>query len=223
MQLFLTLLFTILLIGCKNKKSISIISEEHNPENIIDTMPTKNIILDTTSAEVYYDSLLNSPKDTSTLELKRKKLYNLFIVENKLSTPEFDTLIDLNYDGNMDYLIGYYGQSGTGIKNRVEAYIYNNKTKSYLIDEQLSSLMNPTFYISKKKITSFYLAHGGGDGIQLEWINNKWISTMEFSVDNEGENTKWNIYYPRNNKRKIITKPYQFVPTKDIFETNIHN
>ena len=189
--------------------------------SMTDTLPANNEFLDTSSAEEYYDSLKNTPRDTSTLELKRQKIYNRFIVDNKLSTPQYDTLIDLNYDGSQDYIIGYYGQSGTGIKNKVEVYLLNETSGIYILDDQLSGLINPTFYISRKKITSFYLAHGGGGGDQLEWIGNKWVSSMEFYVKNKSENSKWEIYYPLSKRKKVLSIPYQFIPPKDILETNI--
>ena len=210
-----------LLTSCKNQNNDPILRKKNNSEVIIDTMPAKKSFLDTTSADFYYDSLFNSPKDTSTLESKRQRLYNRFIVENKLSSPEYDTLIDLTYDGYKDYIIGYYGQSGSGIKNRVEVYIYSKRSGNYLLDEQISNLMNPTFYISRKRITGFYLAHGGGDGIQLEWKGSKWITTMEFSVDNKGEKSIWQIYYPLKRQRKAIIRAYQFIPPLEILETDI--
>ena len=144
-----------------------------------------------------------------------------FEIANKITIPEDDTLLDLNYDGHPDYVIGYYGQSGTGIKNRVEVFIYNPGSGNYIYDEELSSMPNPTFYMKQRKITWFYIGNGGGNGGRLQWINGRWISTKEFEVDFERDSTKWKIFYPLSKKSKTILKPYQFIPPEDILETAI--
>ena len=97
-----------------------------------------------------YDSLARAYVDTSTLQGKRSWLMNQFLIENGLSSPDYDTLFDLTYDGFQDYVIGYYGKSGTGIKNRVKVYLFKPKEECYILDEQLSDLPNPTFYIKQK-------------------------------------------------------------------------
>src|SRR5262249_19643356 len=61
-----------------------------------------------------YDSLMNAFVDTATLKGKRQFIMNRFLEDNKPSPPDFDTLFDLTYDGFKDYVIGYYGQAGTG-------------------------------------------------------------------------------------------------------------
>jgi len=168
-----------------------------------------------------YDSLAKAHVDTSTLQGKRSWLMNQFLLENGLVSPDYDTLIDLTYDGQKDYIIGYYGKSGTGIKNRVNVYLFHPKRHSYILDEQLSNLPNPTFYIKQKKITGFYIGNGGGGGTKLEWINNKWTLTKEFHVDKDGDTTKWKIFYPLKKKKEVIVRPFQMIPPKEILETDI--
>lgn len=168
-----------------------------------------------------YDSLARTPVDTSTLQGKRSWLMNQFLLENGLVSPDYDTLFDLTYDGLDDYIIGYYGKSGTGIKNRVNVYLYNRKKHCYILDEQLSDLPNPTFYIKQKKITGFYIGNGGGGGGRLEWNNGKWTTTKEFDVDNEGDTSKWKISYPLKKKMETKIRPFQMVPPVEILETNI--
>ena len=104
---------------------------------------------------------------------------------------------------------------------QVKVYFYNVKTKFYILNEQLSDLPNPTFYIKEKKITGFYIGNGGGGGGRLQWINNKWTTTKEFEVHNEGDTTKWKISYPMKKKKEIKIKPFQMIPPDDILETNI--
>ena len=146
---------------------------------------------------------------------------NQFLLENGLVSPDYDTLIDLTYDGHKDYIIGYYGKSGTGIKNRVNIYLFNPKRHSYILDEQLSNLSNPTFYIKQKKITGFYIGNGGGGGSKFEWINNIWTLTKEFDVDKDGDTTKWKISYPLKKKKNTIVRPFQMIPPEEILETDI--
>lgn len=187
----------------------------------IDTTLSQNSSNGNSSFSDTYDSLARAYVDTSTLQGKRSWLMNQFLIENGLSSPDYDTLFDLTYDGFQDYVIGYYGKSGTGIKNRVKVYFFNQKKQSYFLDEQLSELPNPTFYIKQKKITGFYIGNGGGGGGRLEWINNKWTTTKEFDVDKEGDSTKWNISYPLKKKEKVIVRPFQMIPPEEILETDI--
>ena len=56
-----------------------------------------------------YDSLANAKIDTATLKGKREFIMNHFLIDNRTSSPDCDTLIDLNFDGQKDYVIHYYG------------------------------------------------------------------------------------------------------------------
>ena len=167
-----------------------------------------------------YDSLSSEIIDTTTLEGKRHSILNLFIAENGLVSPS-DTLFDLNYDGYRDYVLRYYGKSGTGVKNRVKVYLFESRDGFYYLDSVLSGLPNPTFYISKRKITAFYIGNGGGSGVRLEWINKKWTATKEFTVDSEGDSTQWLVNYPLKKFKKVVEQPFQMIPPASILETNI--
>ena len=186
----------------------------------IDTMPSQSNG-ESLSYSDTFDSLARAYVDTSTLQGKRSSIMNQFLLENGLVSPEYDTLFDLTYDGHKDFVVGYYGKSGTGIKNRVHIYLFNQKRHCYILDEQLSALPNPTFYIKQKKITAFYIGNGGGGGGRLEWINNHWTTTKEFEVDKDGDSTKWNISYPLKKKKEIIVRPFQMIPPEEILETGI--
>lgn len=168
-----------------------------------------------------YDSLARAPVDTSTLQGKRIWIMNQFLLENGLVSPDYDTLFDLTYDGFNDYVIGYYGKSGTGIKNRINVYLFSPKRHGYILDELLSDLPNPTFYIKQKQITGFYIGNGGGGGQRLEWIKNKWTITKEFDVDKDGDTTKWKINYSLKKKKEVIVRPFQMIPPEEILETDI--
>jgi hypothetical protein len=163
----------------------------------------------------------NSHINEKTLIIKSHKLLKEFNEESKITTSDYDTLIDLNYDNIKDFIIGYYGQSGTGIKNKVRVYLFDTNKNDYVLNEQLSGLSNPTFYIKQKKITEFYIGNGGGNGSKLEWIDKKWIVTKVFDVDYNKINTIWKITYPLEMKTENITRPFQMIPPKEILETKI--
>jgi hypothetical protein len=167
-----------------------------------------------------YDSLANAKIDTTTLKGKREFIMNHFLIDNRPSSPDGDTLFDLNFDGQKDYVIRYYGQAGNGIKNRIQVFLCNKKSDGYIFNEQLSALPNPTFYIKQKKITSFYIA-GHGSGRRLEWINGKWTETKIFDVDSQENEGIWQIEYPLTKKKEEIRHPFQMIPPKEILETNI--
>lgn len=91
-----------------------------------------------------------------------------------------DTLIDLNKDGYIDILVEYYGASGTGLKNRIQVYLYHPSVKKFKECNQLSNLANPTFYFSKKTVAGYYVANGGGYAAKLRWRNYFQLDTMEY-------------------------------------------
>jgi hypothetical protein len=172
----------------------------------------------------YFDSLRHLVFDTSTLSGKQHTLLINFSLEHgSLTQPDNDSAFDLNFDGYDDYVIYYYGSAGTGIKNGIEAYIYNPRIDTYVKSEQITSIRNPSFYIGEKKITGFYLANGGGGGEQLEWNGNQWVCTKEFSVSNLDENSEWEIIYPLKADTTHVHLPYQMIPPPEIMECDFEN
>lgn len=160
--------------------------------------------------------------DTSTLKGKRENIMRNFLINKSPSNPDFDTLIDLNYDNHLDYVIAYYGLSGTGFKKRIEVYLYKKENNRYEYNDLLSNINNPTFYIKEKKITGFYIGNGGGNGIKLEWIDNWWKITKIFTVENKGKkHAIWKIEYPLKHQKDSIILPFQMIPPQVILETDI--
>jgi hypothetical protein len=168
-----------------------------------------------------FDSIpLNYLPDNINLRKKREEILTAF--SKNVYTPGalYDTLVDLNYDQHRDFIIGYYGLSGTGLKHRVRIYLYSKSRNDYILNNRLSELVNPSFFIRDKKITAFYLGHGGGQGQKLEWLNGKWTLTKEFTVDNDGDGTVWKVFYPADKKEEKISLPFQMIPPPQILETN---
>lgn len=174
------------------------------------------------SYDGFCDSSIIAEIDTSNLEGKRTKLLREFNCNYGAAGATSDSLFDLNYDGLKDYVIFYYGQAGTGLKNRMQVYFFNDSTKCYYLNEQLSYLPNPTFYLKSKKITGFYIGNGGGGGARLEWINDQWLETKEFRVDNNNDSTVWVIDFPLKNKTVKIFRQYQYLPPQDILENKYY-
>ena len=202
-QIFI-LLAICLLIGCNPPNS----SVKSIAKTINDSLNPGSVEL-----KMYRDSLLKLIIDTSTLKGKRENIMRNFLIDNSPSNPDLDTLIDLNYDKHLDYVIGYYGLSGTGLKNRIKVYLFNNDSNKYSYNELLSDIPNPTFYLKQKKITGFYIGNGGGDGTKLEWIDNCWKITKTFTVEFNGEKSAiWKIEYPLKHKKDSIILLYLDIP-----------
>ena len=128
----------------------------------------------------------------SSSQVKQKARELLMGLKDKGEYPlgGSDTLIDLNNDHYMDVLIEYYGASGTGLKNRVQVFLYNPSRNKFKECEQLSGLANPIFYFNKGIVTVYYVANGGGDATKLKWNLLK-LDTLEYIsivVDNSVKN-----------------------------------
>lgn len=211
MNLYRLILF-LLLCSCSDQKQEL---ENKNSEDIQETTQTNQPLPE--SEFSHYDSLKTALVDTTTLAGKREFILNQFLISNEPHGPDFDTLFDLNYDQFEDYVIGFTYPSGTGIKNGIEVYLYNKTGNSYLHDSLLSDLANPSFYLDDKMITGFYLGHGGGHGVQLERIKNKWVATKRFSVSyDENKQSIWYITLPLTGKKTEILHQYEDVPPEEI-------
>jgi hypothetical protein len=118
--------------------------------------------------------------DSLTARKARKFLAGFWEENMYISLQQSDTLIDLNGDGYADILIEYYGLSGTGIKNRIEAHLYDKKTGKFVYHEQLSSIINPTFYFFDREVTGYYVSISTGNAERLQWTDdNLTLDTLE--------------------------------------------
>lgn len=210
-------LFTILFLSCTTKNNtskkteIQVEDEDSLPAEVQITLPPPDIPDFRTKHKFF--------PDTKQLQQKRQSILKSFYHTPSVAV-DYDTLVDVNYDGYRDYLISDYGASGTGYKYKIKVYVYSKRRKNYFLDEQLSSLVNPSFFIAEHKITGFYIGGGGGWGRKLEWIKNRWILTKEFDVDNNGDSTVWEVNYPLKNEKKRVIRPFQMLPPDEILESN---
>ena len=217
LSILLSLISAIVFHNCIQEKK----SEKNN--NI------SNISTDTVESKIESPRLSGIPSfisshnfypDSKDLKQKRLIIMKLFEVENSPAGSDYDTLVDINYDGYRDYVIGYYGLAGTGFKYRIAAYIFSKARNNYYRETQISELVNPSFFIPEHKITGFYLALGGGYGSKLEWIKGGWSLTKTFSVSNQKDSTIWEMNYPLTKKMEKVMRPYQMTPPEDVLEWN---
>jgi hypothetical protein len=169
-----------------------------------------------TEYEIILDSLRHLKFD-STIEGKAKRKVNQFQVKNFPWSICSDSLFDLNYDQNNDLVISYYGMCGTGLKNRIEVYLWDKSKSNFVYNTLLSSLSNPGFYLDRKKITTFYIAYGGGSGGELQWNGNEWKPVFLFEI---GGVTDSNLVleYPKSNCIIRKKKAYFYIPPDAILE-----
>jgi hypothetical protein len=119
----------------------------------------------------------------SVLEKKAKILLSKLKSTGEYSSTGKDTMMDLNGDHYIDILIEYYGLAGTGLKNRIEVYLYNHPAKKFTRCEQLCELCNPTFYFNKKIVVGYYIGMSGGDAAKLKWNGLRLDSLEKIEVD----------------------------------------
>jgi len=157
--------------------------------------------------------------DTINAQGKRRWRIHQFCLDHSPSGPLCDTLLDVNYDGHLDHVLGGYGSSGTGIKYFWEVYTWDQGTRRYRTNTTLNRLPNPTFFPKDSMITSFYLGYGAGDGKRFQWVDGRWQLDMSFwAVNNDMDSTWWHIEYPLTAQKDSVFLPYQGVPPRTIMD-----
>jgi hypothetical protein len=165
------------------------------------------------------DSAELSRLDTSAAAGKRRWRIHQFCWDHSPSGPLCDTLLDVNYDGHLDHVLGGYGSTGTGIKYFWEVYTWDQGAGRYRTDTTLSRLPNPTFFPKDSTVTSFYLGHGAGHGKRFKWIDGRWQLDMSFwAMNNDMDSTWWHIEYPLKARTDSVLLPYQDVPPRTIMD-----
>ncbi len=146
---------------------------------------------------------------TITIKKQAQSIISRLKSTGEYSTDAKDTLIDLNGDNFKDILIEYYGASGTGLKNRIRVFLYNNSLKKFRPCEQLNNLGNPTFYFDKKIIVGYYVASGGGSATKFKW-NGLRLDTLE-QIDVE--------VFNKNNSTSFEIVSYDFITKRKTHKT----
>lgn len=142
-----------------------------------------------------------------------------------------DTLMDLNGDGYKDILIEFYYPLGTGLKNGIAVYLYNNRKKKFESCEQLNHLTNPTFYFNKKIIVGYYVSVGSGDATKLKWHGLR-VDTLEhihININDKGNDLRFTItslnYLTKKKTTKTakmvqLPKEYRYMDYEPIIKTS---
>lgn len=208
---FFLLTLTLILLTASCNETIS--SKEKAKQTDVQTS-TEEVDLE----DLILDSLKKMSFDTNTYNGKLDYIRNLVAMELFPMEVNDDTLFDLNFDGIDDLVFSYYAQAGTGRKEGMFVYLNKGTKNIFEKDSLLSSIRNPSFFLKKKKITGYYLAHGGGECIELKFFNKKWNISKLVSVDNHEENSRWICTFPEKNSSKTYNLPYDYIPPSEIIE-----
>ncbi|MFT6500338.1 MAG: hypothetical protein ACJASQ_000445 [Crocinitomicaceae bacterium] len=225
MKVIFAIGFVICLLGCETKAPVSLGSfsaidgasklEVEVPQLVEQVDTLVDVLVDLPLVEVKID--------TSTLEGKRDHLLREFNLANGPVGAIYDTIIDLNFDAQLDFIIGTHSQSGNGYRTGIEVFIYTTDCSCYLIDSVLSNMRNPSFYFAEKKISSFYISYGSGSGEEFEWIDGEWTQTKYMEMINHGNSTVWKVSDLLTGTDKKVALPYQSAPPLEVLKTNFTN
>lgn len=142
-----------------------------------------------------------------------------------------DTLIDLNGDNLKDILIEFYALAGTGEKNGIRVYLYDNSKKKFKPCEPLNYLANPTFYFDKKVVVGYYLGNGSGQATTLKWHGLKLDTLEHIDIDITWHDNDASFklvsynYITKKNAVKTVhamdlPKEYKYMDYEPIIKTN---
>ena len=207
-KIILTLLYAVVL-SCTSNHDTHIQAQKNNNVPIHDTQtkeplkkhdsisitrPDEDSFLEFSKFLKSRDSILYSPVYINVRSTSDSTIQFPFDmkVEYSLSQPVFG-LLDINDDGYLDLICQYYGLNGTGEKNLIDVYEYNNETKSY--NDSCWTLWNPSFYYDQGILTEYYYGLGGG-GASKYRIKDGQIRLIErIHMDITYENQKFLVYY----------------------------
>jgi hypothetical protein len=126
--------------------------------------------------------------------------FNIFLIKNDNFLPVLkhiesnmtftkDTIIDVNNDGENDFLVNWYGSSGCCLKNFYTVYL---SQKSNIDFSKSFEFVNPTFSPKEKIIRGVCYGHPGNTEMyKFRWNNSK-IDTIEYisyEIDKKGIKT----------------------------------
>lgn len=131
---------------------------------------------------------------------------------------ENDEVVDINFDGEKDYLIHYYSQCGNGLKAGMVVYLFSKADNNYVYDVRLSKIRNPTINLQQKTIEGFYIGYGGGSGEKLMFKNGVWKTTNDFEVTNNEDSTVWKTYNHETYEVDSVQAPFQGIPPEWIYK-----
>jgi hypothetical protein len=222
MKVIFAIGFVVFLLGCetKERERLGYFATADEMLKIEVEVPQLVEQVDTLVAAAIVIPVVEVKIDTSTLEGKREYLLREFNLANGPVGAMYDTILDLNFDAHLDFVIGTHAMVGNGFRTGIEAFIYTPDCGCYLRDSVLSNMRNPSFYFAEKKISSFYISYSSGSGEEFEWIDGEWAQTKEMKMVNHGNSTVWNISNLLTGIDKKVALPYQSTPPAEVLKTN---
>ncbi|MFT6922517.1 MAG: hypothetical protein ACJA1C_001522 [Crocinitomicaceae bacterium] len=220
MKVIFAIGFVICLLGCETKAPVSLGSfsaidgasklEVEVPQLVEQVDTLVDVLVDLPLVEVKID--------TSTLEGKCKFIVDEFKSGQKHLAYVHDTLLDLNFDSYPDLIIETQLIAGRGIKNGVEAYVFDHEKSYYVRDPFISAMDNPSFYLEDNKISCFHLSFASGYGKEYEWQEGEWIIVKKFEVTNHGKSSVWKVTDDCTNTEDFFNHPFEMVPPREVIQ-----
>lgn len=156
--------------------------------------------------------------------------WNIFVLDNtgfkRVISEVVDDLTyvdhfikDINGDGDKDFLLHWYPESGCCRRNVFNAYLYKQKTGEFTPKYQF---MNPTFSAAEKIIRGVDYGHPGQTGLyKYRWDGFK-LDTIEFiSPDSAGKKfylTKTRKFGQSGKLLATVPKEYHKIESYDWFK-----
>ncbi|NRA11762.1 MAG: hypothetical protein HRT57_07395 [Crocinitomicaceae bacterium] len=222
MKITLAIICTLSLLSCETKEHARLgdfVTIEGISE-LVAEVPQLVHQIDTVVAIAVVVAVIElKPKiDTSTLERKRAFILNEFKTGQESLAYVHDTLMDLNFDSFPDLVIETHTIAGRGMRNGVEAYVFNDAKKCYVRDTFFSAMENPSFYLENNRMSSFQLSYGSGAGQEYEWYGGEWNLAKAFEVTNYGKSSVWKVTYAMTDQEALMNYPFNKVPPQEVIQ-----
>lgn len=95
-------------------------------------------------------------------------------------------LLDINGDDHLDLIAEYYRTSGSGVKNRVDIFLFDKRLNK--LSSEPFALDNPSYY-ENDIITSHYYGMGGGSAVKYQIVEKQFIPIEKISINIDQHDT----------------------------------
>jgi len=188
----------------------------HSPMTV---SSTKNIATNKTEKTTHFQYLttrMNEPTVDFKWNDKMSRVNDSTLISKQELLERFGSnyanfgLLDWNDDHYPDLFFEYYGESGCGIKNKIDVYEFDPKTKDF--KSEYYTYDNPAFYFDLRIITSHYWGNSGGYAAKFNVENGKidtleWIHFVFYTSSSSFDSILYNytIYPSRTEKHYVDT------------------
>ena len=212
--------FVVFMLGCETKEpaSLGCFSAVDGASKLEVEVPQLVEQVDTLVAVPIVIPVVEVKIDTSTLEGKRDFILDEFKSGQERLAYINDTLLDLNFDSYPDLIIETYLIAGRGMRNGVEAYVFDHEKCYYVRDTFVSAMDNPSFYLEDNRMSCFHLTFASGAGQEYEWQEGEWIVAKQFEVTNHGKSSVWKVTDDCTNTEYFFNHPFEMVPPQEVIQ-----